>query len=84
MGNLEAADSSAADNLENAANYFQRAIAIRIAGGDTANSLLANSYLCMSRVHFLKQEYDDALALLSKSEALFYRISGADAHFLAQ
>jgi len=84
MGNLEAADSAAADNLEKATSYFERAIAIRFAGGDTANSLLANSYLCMSRVYFSKKEYEDALTMLGQSEALFYRLSGADAHFMAQ
>lgn len=83
MGNLEAADSAAADNLEKAEAYFKRAIDIRVAGGDIANSLLANSYLCMSRVHFLKKDYAEALTLLAQSEALLYRISDADAHFMA-
>jgi tetratricopeptide (TPR) repeat protein len=84
MGNLEFADTVAADNLEKATDYFNRAIAIRVTHGDTANSLLANSYLCMSRVYFLGKEYDKALAMLGQSEALYYRISGADAHFMAQ
>ncbi|KAN0114720.1 hypothetical protein V8E51_004264 [Hyaloscypha variabilis] len=82
MGNIEAADSIAADSLEKATTYLERAISIRVAHGDTANSLLANSYLCMSRVYFLK-EYEEALTILGRSEALFYRISGADAHFMA-
>jgi hypothetical protein len=32
----------------------------------------------------LKKEYEEALTMLGQSEALFYRISGADAHFMAQ
>jgi tetratricopeptide (TPR) repeat protein len=84
MGNLEAADSAAADSLEKATTYFESAISIRVAHDDTANSLLANSYLCMSRVYFLKKEYEEALTILGRSEALFYRLSGADAHFMAQ
>jgi hypothetical protein len=84
MGFLESAVSVAADNLEKVTDYFDRAITIRVAHGDTANSLLANSYLCMSRVHFLGKEYDKALAMLGQSKALYYRIAGADAHFMAQ
>jgi hypothetical protein len=84
MGNLESADTYSANNLEKATEYFNRAIAIRIAHGDTANSLLANSYLCMSRVHFLAGDYEKSSTLLGQSEALYYRISGADAHFFAQ
>ena len=80
MGNLEAAS----DNLDDAMDYFKRAIAIRIDAGDMAASLLANSYLCMSRVHFLRGEYADAFNLLAQSEALFFRTAGADAHFMAQ
>lgn len=37
----------------------------------------------MSRVHFLKKDYDEAFTMLAQSEALLYRISGADAHFMA-
>lgn len=84
MGNLEAADSAAADNLEKATDYFNRAIAIRVEHGDTANSLLALSYLCMSRVYFLGKEFEKALTMLNQSESLFYRDQGADAHFMAQ
>jgi hypothetical protein len=83
MGNLESADTTA-DNLEKAMEYFERAIAIRLEGGDAAASLLANSYLCISRVYYLRKEYKTAQDMVAQSEALFFRISGADAHFMAQ
>jgi len=79
MGNLE----STCDNLDTAMDYFKRSIAIRIEAGDMAASLLANSYLCMSRVHYLRSEFDEAFNLLGQSEALFFRTAGADAHFMA-
>lgn len=84
MGNLESTDTIAVNNVEKATDYFNRAIAIRVAHGDAANSLLANSYLCMSRVPFLAGDYEKSSAILGQSEALYYRISGADAHFFAQ
>jgi hypothetical protein len=84
MGILESADIVAENNLEKATDYFDRAITIRVAHGDKAKNLLANSYLCMSRVYFLANDYDESLAMLGQSEALYYRISGADAHFFAQ
>jgi len=80
MGNLE----SASDNLEEAIEYFQKAIAIRINAGDVAASLLANSYLCLSRVHYLRGEYDRSWSILGESEALYFRTVGAEAHFMAQ
>lgn len=80
MGLLE----STSDNLSKAREYFNQAIAIRFACGDSASSLLANSYLCMSRVHFLEKEYDQAFAMLAQSEALYVRTSGANAHFMSQ
>jgi tetratricopeptide (TPR) repeat protein len=83
MGNLESADT-AADNLEKAVEYFERAIAIRLEGGDGAGSVLANSYLCMSRVYYLQKEYKTAQDMVAQSEALFFRLSGADIHFMAQ
>jgi len=49
-----------------------------------AANLLANSYLCMSRVYFQCSKYQEAFELLGKSEALFFRSAGADAHFMAQ
>jgi hypothetical protein len=84
MGNLESADTTAPDNLEKAMEYFERAISIQIKGGDAAANLLANSYLCMSRVHCLRKEYRSAQDMVAQSEALFFRISSADAHFMAQ
>jgi len=83
MGNLE----SASKNFDEAMEYFKRAIAIRVEGGnvrdDTAAILLAVSYLCVSRVHFLKEDYETALNMCAQSEALFFRTSGANAQFMA-
>ena len=80
MGNLE----FAAFNLNEAMDYFKRAIAIRSNAGDKAAILLASSYLCMSRVFYLRGEYDEAVNLLAQSEALYFRTAGADAHFMVQ
>lgn len=80
MGNLE----SAAGNLDEAVNYFNKAIANRISHGDSAATLLANSYLCLSRAYFLRGEYKKALDVLAQSESLFFRIAGGDSHFMAQ
>ena len=80
MGNLE----SATENLDEAMEYFRVATAIRIKGGDTAASLLAMTYLCTSRVYFLRGDYDVAFNMLAQSEGLFFRTAGADAHFMAQ
>lgn len=84
MGNLEAADGLATDNFDKAAKYLDRAIEIRLAAGDSANSVLAISYLCRSRVHFLQKRYDDALRVLIQSETMYYRLSGANAPVMAQ
>lgn len=80
MGNLE----SASGNFDEAIDFFEKAIAIRLSAGDAAASLVANSYLCLSRVHFLRLEYENSFNLLGESEALFFRIAGADSHFMAQ
>jgi hypothetical protein len=79
MGNLE----SACDNLDEALEYFNRAVPLRLAAGDTAASLLATTYLCIARVHFLKGEYLKAYKITADSEALFVRTSGTDSHFFA-
>ncbi|KAH6690764.1 P-loop containing nucleoside triphosphate hydrolase protein [Leptodontidium sp. MPI-SDFR-AT-0119] len=81
MGVLECAS----DNLVSAADYFSRAIAIRIQGGDEATNLLANSYLRLSRVQYNSKDYDGALTTLAKSESLYLRITdGGAAPFMAQ
>jgi tetratricopeptide (TPR) repeat protein len=80
MGNLE----SATGNVDEAMEYFDKAISIRLAAGDAAASLLANSYLCLSRAHILRSEYENAFNLVAVSESLFFRIAGADSHFMAQ
>lgn len=80
MGNIE----TISDNLSEATEYFKRAISIRINGGDAASNLLATSYLCMSRVHYLQLEYDEAFNMLAQAEALFFRTSGGNAPLMAQ
>jgi tetratricopeptide (TPR) repeat protein len=84
MGNIE----SASNNFDEAMEYFKRAIAIRVDDvnnkDDTAAILLAVSYLCVSRVHFLKEDYETSLNMCAQSEALFFRTSGANAQFMAQ
>ena len=84
MGNLESAYYPGTDTLYLAMDYFKRAIALREAAGDIASSLLANSYLCMSRVYYLRRQYEEAFNLLAQSEALYVRTSGANTHFMAQ
>lgn len=84
MGNLETANSITTETLDKAMGYFNRAIAIRIEGGDEAAALLANSYLCLSRVYFLRKDYSNARKKVSEAEALFFRTSGGEAHFMAQ
>lgn len=64
--------------------YFQRAVAIRKQSGDQATSLIATSYLCMSRVYFLKKEYQTAIKMVADSESLFIRTIGPNSPFLAQ
>jgi hypothetical protein len=80
MGNIE----SASDNLDEAMEYFSRAVPLRLVAGDSAASLLATTYLCIARVHHLKGEYDEAFRMCAQSEALFVRTAGADNHFLAK
>jgi tetratricopeptide (TPR) repeat protein len=72
MGNLE----SACGNFEKGMEFFQRAISIRKASGDEAASLLANSYLSLARLHFLRREYDLAFNVVAKSEGLISRAVG--------
>ncbi|KAH8602772.1 P-loop containing nucleoside triphosphate hydrolase protein [Bisporella sp. PMI_857] len=79
MGNLEYAD----DNLDEAIEYFEKAITLRSNAGDSAASLLANSYLCYSRVHYRRGEYRKSWGILGESEALFFRTKGPDDHFMA-
>ncbi|PVH79051.1 TPR-like protein [Cadophora sp. DSE1049] len=79
MGHLE----TTSENLVEATDYLQRAIEIRLAGGDAASNLLAISYLCLGRVHFLQEEYEKAFDIVAQSEALFFRTSGANAPLMA-
>jgi hypothetical protein len=80
MGQLE----SATQNPEKAMEYLMKAIDIRIDAGDTAASLLANSYLCLSRAYIIQGKHQAAFNSLAQSEALYFRTAGADAHFMSQ
>jgi len=80
MGNLE----SACDNLDEAMEYFNRAVALRLAAGDIAAGLLAITYICIARVHYLKRMYEEAYKMTAKSEALFVRTAGENNNWLAQ
>ena len=79
MGCLECAS----DNLEEASEYFDRAIEIRRQAGDTATSLLASSYLWKARVYLLRKQYENSISLVAESKTLFFWTTGADAHFMA-
>ncbi|MCJ1400647.1 hypothetical protein MMC11_003855 [Xylographa trunciseda] len=79
MGNLE----SATENLDAAMAYFNRAVDIRIGKGDAAAAQLALTYLCIGRVHYLRNEFDEATKWFAQSEALFVRTEGADTQFMS-
>ena len=80
MGNLEAT----CDNLVEASEYLEHAIAIRTAAGDPHTTLLANSYLCFSRVYSARGDWPKAFQLVGQAEALFSRTVGDGAPFMAQ
>ena len=80
MGNLE----SAAENLDAAMVYFNRAVDIRVEKGDAAASQLALTYLCIGRVYYLRNDFDEAGRWFAQSEALFVRTEGADTQFMSQ
>jgi tetratricopeptide (TPR) repeat protein len=79
MGNLE----TGSGRYEEAMDYFSKAVAIRSAQGDRAAGQLALTYLCMGRLWYFREIYDEAMKYLASSEALFVRTSGADTHFMA-
>lgn len=64
--------------------HFERAVDIRLKQGDTAANQLALLYLCIGRVYALQDNYKEARAMFSKSEALFVRTLGPEKHFMAQ
>ena len=79
MGNLE----SSCDNLDKAMWYFNRAVQVRRAKGDSAASKLALTNLSIGRVHWLRDEYAEASLMFAQSEALFSRTDGDDTQFMA-
>ena len=80
MGILE----ETSDNLGEASEYLEHAIAIRTAAGDPHTTLLANSYLCFSRVYSARGDWPKAFQLVGQAEALFSRTVGDGAPFMAQ
>jgi len=80
MGNLE----TAAGDYEKAKEYFNRAVRIRLAQGETAANQLALLYLCIGRVYTQEREFDKALKMFSMAENLFVRTLGAEKHNIAQ
>lgn len=79
MGNVE----SASENLDEAMTYFNRAVEIREGIGDDAASQLALTYLCIARVYYLQEDFEEASAKLAQSEALFVRTDGSNTQFMA-
>lgn len=80
MGNLE----DASGNQSEALRYYAQAIEIREKCGDQASSLLATTYLCLSRVYYARENYDVAFNILGKSESLFVKTIGQAGHLMAQ
>jgi tetratricopeptide (TPR) repeat protein len=80
MGNLEAATG----DYDKAMEYFDRAVKIRLAQGETAANQLALLYLYIGRVHTQRGDYDKALMMFSQAENLFVRTLGAEKHHMAQ
>jgi hypothetical protein len=64
--------------------YFDRAVEIRLAQGETAANQLALLYLCIGRVHTLREDFEKALKMFSRAENLFVRTLGAEKHYMAQ
>lgn len=63
--------------------YYVKAVAIRSAQGDRSAGFLAITYLCIGRLLYFQEKYEEAKKYLASSEALFVRTSGADTHFMA-
>lgn len=80
MGNLE----TATGYYDKAMEYFDRAVKIRIAQGDTAANQLALLYLCIGRVDYLRNDFDKANKMFNTAENLFVRTLGAEKHYMAQ
>jgi tetratricopeptide (TPR) repeat protein len=79
MGNLETGSA----NYEEAMEYYTKAVTIRSSQGDQSAGHLALTYLCIGRLLFFQEKYEEAKKYLANSEALFVRTTGADTHFMA-
>lgn len=79
MGNLETAQG----RYEEALDFFQRAIQIRTAIGDAGAGQLALTYMCLARLYYYRQKFEEGMKMLASAEALFVRTQGAETHFMA-
>jgi tetratricopeptide (TPR) repeat protein len=79
MGNLE----TGCGRYEEAMEHFTKAVVIRRALGDRAAGQLALTYLCIGRLYYFQQKFEEAMKMLADSEALFVRTSGAETHFMS-
>jgi hypothetical protein len=80
MGNLE----TATGNLQEARNYFDRAVQIWAQGRDETATTLAFTYLSAGRMHMLQGNLLEAMNLTQLAETLFIRTIGGDKGFMAK
>jgi tetratricopeptide (TPR) repeat protein len=80
LGNAELAIG----NLDDSMDYFNRAIKIWRAGGDATATHLALTYLCVNRVYTLQGKLNEAMKMITQSDALFTRTIGMDKGFMAK
>jgi len=80
MGNLEAATG----HYEEALDYYQRAVDIRLAIGDRAALQLGTTYLGIGRCHAAYKNFAEARRYFGQAEQLFVRTVGANKYFMAK
>lgn len=80
LGNVELATGTVDDAIE----YFNRAIPIWQTAGDSWATHLALTYLCVGRAYMFQGKLTDALRMTSQSDALFMRTIGKDRGFMAE
>ncbi|KAH8755898.1 hypothetical protein BGZ57DRAFT_1009101 [Hyaloscypha finlandica] len=73
-----------AGNLQEARNYFDRAVQIWAQGGDETATTLAFTYLSAGRMHMLQGNLLEAMNLTQLAETLFIRTIGGDKGFMAK
>jgi len=70
-------------DYDRAMEFFNRAVDIRLAQGDTAANQLALLYLCIGRVDSLRKDFEKATKMFARAENLFVRTLGAEKHYMA-